>query len=389
VLAALLAAALATQPLTPTSACAQLPLVGPVQAPIRVQWFFDPVIGGNLDMWFAIRRLTGELDGEVSFAPIIVANPTHRTPSEEKVRTWFAAAACTGRSEAALRRISREGTARLSRQLSQDKGRRALAKLAGVTAKELDDRRLVTMIERGTSDLRGRIRGSSGRAGRAPAFATADVDTFEDGTRLEAVRRAIEQQRRVSAPRRDVARVPARKGVSQRLIRPPADAGMLLGGVALPHRLVMFAEQEDHPDFIPLGAVLEIRRKLPGWVALQVIARGQSRAAEELRQRLCAATQLGVELDYLRVLTRTAEPKSAEELRKTLDETAAQTPCSDAESTLEALSEGALALPSGIWLDGAALGQREMANLEREILQIEATIRPLDAVFSAAAPSEP
>jgi len=389
VLAALLAVLLGAAPPPPARpACTALPVLGPRNAPVQVRWFFDPVLGGNLNLWFAIRRLTGDLEGEVSFVPVIVASPTHRSPGEERVRAWFAAVACQHRSEEALKLIAREGTARVSRWLADKDDRQALAVAIGVSTDGIRRRELDALIERGSAEFRARLRNSTGRVGRPPAFAITGSGAFEDGSRLEALRRAIEESRRDVVRTRSTAAI-TRKGVSQHLVRPPASAGMLIGGVALPHRIVILAEQEDHPDFLLLHAVLELRRRHPGWFAIQVIARGQTRAADDLRQRLCAATHQGLELDYLRVLTRSAAPEAADALRNSLDESLEEKSCAPLEDREDALSEGSLALPSGLWLDGAVLGQRELARLEREILQIEATIRPLDAVFSAAAPPDP
>jgi len=389
VLAALIAVLLGAAPPPPARpTCTALPLVGPSDAPVQVRWFFDPVLSGNLNLWFAIRRLTGDLEGEVSFVPVIVASATHRSPGEERVRAWFAAVACQRRSEEALQLIAREGTARVSRWLEDEDGRQTLAAAIGVSTDGIRRSELDALIERGSAEFRARIQSSTGRVGRPPAFAISGSGTFEDGSQLEALRRAIEESRRTVVHPRSTAAL-ARKGVSQHLARPPASAGMLIGGVALPHRVVILAEEEEHPDFLLLHAVLELRRRHPGWFAIQVIARGQTRAAAILRRRLCAATHLGRELDYLRVLTRNTSPEAADTLRTSLDASLDENSCVPREDSEDALAEGSLALPSGLWLDGAVLGQRELARLEPEILQIEATISPLDAVFSAAAPPAP
>ncbi len=389
VLTALLATLLvAAPPPPPGPVCANIPVVGPSAAPVQVRWFFDPVLGGNLNLWFALRRLIGDLDGEVALAPIIVASPTHRSAGEERVRAWFAAAACQQRAEDALRLIAREGTARVSRWLADPEGQELLRSALGVSTEGLRRRDLDALIERGSDEFRARLKSSSGRVGRPPAFAVTGSGAFEDGARLEAVRRAIEESRRQVERTRSTAAI-SRKGVSQHLVRPPSSAGMLIGGVALPHRVVILAEQEDHPDFLLLSAAIELRRRYPGWFAIHVIARGQTRAADDLRRRLCAATKLGLQLDYLRVLTRSASAEAADALRAKLDESGDEASCSPTTEDEDALSGGSLALPSGLWLDGAVLGQRELARLEREILQIEATTRPLDAVFSAATPPDP
>ncbi|HFE45120.1 MAG TPA: hypothetical protein ENJ18_06440, partial [Nannocystis exedens] len=66
VLAHVFAALLGAAPRATPAACAELPTLGPAEAPIRVQWFFDPLHSNNLGHWFAIRRLIGDLDGEVA-----------------------------------------------------------------------------------------------------------------------------------------------------------------------------------------------------------------------------------------------------------------------------------------------------------------------------------
>ncbi|MCA9657035.1 MAG: insulinase family protein [Myxococcales bacterium] len=148
-LAALMAALLASATPQPHATCEAIPTLGPATAPIVVRWFLDPVVTRELSLWFEIRRLIGDLHGEVAFAPVLVASATHRAPAEERVRAWYAAAACNGRAEAALRLLAREGTARISRRLAETEGRRALADLAGVAADRLDDPQLDALIERG------------------------------------------------------------------------------------------------------------------------------------------------------------------------------------------------------------------------------------------------
>ena len=46
-------------------------------------------------------------------------------------------------------------------------------------------------------------------------------------------------------------------------------------------------------------------------------------------------------------------------------------------------------LPDGVWLDGTAVGQGDLEAIGVRIIGLEAAQRPLDAVFSAAAPVEP
>lgn len=382
-LAALFATLIAT---SEPAICDRLPTLGPADAPIVVRWYVDPLGPGMLDVWLELRRLVGDLEGEVAVAPIFVSNATHRTPTENKTRLWATAAACRGQSEEALRLLAREGSARIGRRLDDREGRAALAREIGLREPP-QEASLRALLDAGDREFRLRAANSSGRVGRAPAFAIGDAAPFEDGAHLEAVRREIEGARLRERPTPRSVAHHSRSGVAERLRRPSADAGILVGGVALPHRLVVLVEQADHPDLLILRPALELRSVAPGRLAIQVIAHGQSRAASQLRTRLCAARILGRELDYLRLLTR--EPlaeASAAELLGALDAAAEAHAC---EAEEDALSREVAVLPSGLWLDGAAIGAREMAALEREILLIEATASPLDAVFSAAAPPEP
>ncbi len=82
---------------------------------------------------------------------------------------------------------------------------------------------------------------------------------------------------------------------------------MFVGGVGLPHRLVVFAEHDEHPNFCSLAPVLEFRRQNPGVLAVQVIARGTNTGARQLRVRTCVAERLGLQLEYLRILAREGE----------------------------------------------------------------------------------
>jgi hypothetical protein len=56
------------------------------------------------------------------------------------------------------------------------------------------------------------------------------------------------------------------------------------------------------------------------------------------------------------------------------------------EPELERGPGGVTALPEGVWLDGAAVGQSDLEALAARLAAVESAQRPLDAVFSAAAP---
>jgi hypothetical protein len=71
-----------------------------------------------------------------------------------------------------------------------------------------------------------------------------------------------------------------------------------------------------------------------------------------------------------------------------LDEAAEAHNCELGEPELEPGPGGVQSLPDGAWLDGTAVGQGDLEAIGTRILGLEAAQRPLDAVFSAAAPAE-
>jgi hypothetical protein len=391
-LAGLLLAAPAPRPTAPppTACAAPLGMIGPHAAPLTVRWYFDPVILGAHELWLELHRLVADYDGLVQVRPILVVSAVHNEQHHRDARRWLVAAAQLGRAEEALHRLDVDGPERFAAQLRVAPERIAALldlPIADVQ-RALDDPCIDQTLARGSVELRRAIHHNQLRAGRPPAFAIGALPVFEDGARLDGVRREIEH-----ALRRQPAQRPSprrERAISPRLARPPAAVGMLVGGIAPPHRLVLFAEQEDHPVFVLLAPVLGLRARRPGSLAIQVIARGPSANAVRLRRRLCAARHLGAELEYVRVLALDygADTPRARDLRDRLDAAAERQRCGEDEERLEAAEDAPLALPEGIWLDGAALGQRELGAIEREILSIERAVQPLDAVFSPAAPPE-
>lgn len=153
----------------------------------------------------------------------------------------------------------------------------------------------------------------------------------------------------------------------------------------------MFAEHDEHPNFSLLGPALQYRATNPGQLAIQVIARGNSAGSRQLRVRLCAAERLGVQLDYLRILAREGARREArspavQEFVARLDGAPEAQTCELGEPELERGPGGVTALPEGVWLDGAAVGQGDLDALTARLAAGEAAQRPLDAVFSATAP---
>ena len=420
----------------PRSPCSATPGVGlgPVDAPAQLTVFIDPLTGspGALSLWIELRRFSPEpqrlvgaervAQHEMTFGgewpdeerpdggATITGNQPDlhvrvepvsggmvRDPANEALLRWFLAASDAGAQEAALWLIDRDGRDRLALRLARPGGAAALAAEIGkpgpLPVDPCSDRR----IEAARRSLREHQQSAGSFAGRPPLFALGQRLVFEDNGSLERVRGEVARElQRLRSDRPPAGRnswPPARPGVSLRLIRPPAAAGMVVGGVGLPHRLVVFVEHDEHPNLGNLGPVLEYRRRNPGRLAIQIIARGTTAAARLLRLRLCGAQKLGLELEYLRRLAQgpmtrdrpTAEPVP---LVERLDEAAEAHRCETGEPELEPAPGGARGLPDGAWLDGTAVGQGDLEAIGVRIVGLEAAQRPLDAVFSAAAPAE-
>lgn len=397
VLAATLAHFLA---LAPAPRCVAPPEagLGPVAAPVQLTAYLDPFTPGTLALWLELRRLVSDFRGELRVWVEPVTSTMLRDPGHEALLRWFVAASDLGLQEAALRLIDRDGRERLALRLGRPGGAAALAAELGKSADALQpDGCSERRLEASRRSLRGQQQRAGGYLGRPPLFALRDRLASEDSSGLERLRSEITRELQLlRAGRRPGARgsyPPLRSGVSQRLIRPPAAAGMLVGGVGLPHRLVMFVEHDEHPNLANLAPVLEYRRQNPGQLAIQIVARGTTASARQLRRRLCAAQHLGLELEYLRRLardpmTRWSGAAEAVPLTQRLDEAAEAHACGLDEPELEPGPAGPRGLPDGAWLDGTAVGQGDLEAIGVRIIGLEAAQRPLDAVFSAAAPAE-
>ncbi len=372
--------------------------LGPVAAPVQLTAYLDPFAPGTLALWIELRRLVSDFRGELRVWIEPVTSGMIRDHAQELLLRWFIAASDIGLQEVALRLIDREGRDRLALRLARPDGPAALAAELGKSAEALQlDVCNEQRMEASRRSLRRQQQRAGGYLGRPPLFALPDRLASEDNGGLERLRGEITRELQLlRAGRRSAARgsyPPVRSGVSQRLIRPPATAGMLVGGVGLPHRLVMFVEHDEHPNLANLAPVLEYRRQNPGQLAIQVVARGTTASARQLRRRLCAAQHLGLELEYLRRLARDpmARWSGATEvvpLTQRLDEAAEAHACELAEPELEPGPAGPRGLPDGAWLDGTAVGQGDLEAIGVRIIGLEAAQRPLDAVFSAAAPAE-
>lgn len=398
----LLAVFLAAADATPgAAACVPSPAlrIGPTDAPLALTVFFDPFAAGTLPLWLELRRLVADHEGALGVRLVPAPTTMVETAGETRFLRLLLRAAAQGRLEAVLRALDRDGRERLGVRLADPAQRAVLASELGVRAADLaawlDDPCPDATVSAGKRELQQLHAAAGGYLGRPPLFALGMATAFEDGPGLERLRSELAREIQRQRSRRTVARAPAppRRGVSPRLIRPPASAGMLIGGVGLPHRLVVFAEHDEHTNFALLAPAREFRRQQPGVLAIQVIARGNSAGARQLRQRTCVAERLGLQLEYLRILAgpgeggrREGRSAAAAEFLARLDAAPEAQDCDLSEPELERGPGGVTGLPDGVWLDGAAVGQSDLDALAARLSAADSAQRPLDAVFSAAAP---
>ncbi|WAS98402.1 hypothetical protein [Nannocystis punicea] len=398
--ASALAAVLLAAPAVRVQDCAPLALhVGPVDAPLAISAFLDPFASTTFGLWLDLRRLVADHEGLVGVRVVPIATTMVENVGDTRILRLLLGAGVRGRQEAALRVLDRDGRDRLAVRLADPAARAVLAGELGLSPEDLalilDDGCIDAAVRAGKAELQRLHQAAGGYLGRPPIFVVGQAAAFEDGVGLERVRGELAREgQRIRGNRPLVRPVMApRRGVSQRLMRPPVQAGMLVGGVGLPHRLVVFAEHDEHPNFSLLAPVLEFRRHNPGVLAVQVIARGTTTGARQLRVRTCVAEKLGLQLEYLRILAREGEgarrePRSAAaaDFIARLDEAPEAQTCELGEPELERGPGGITALPEGVWLDGAAVGQSDLDALAARLAGADAAQRPLDAVFSAAAP---
>ncbi|MFY0530611.1 hypothetical protein [Nannocystis pusilla] len=278
---------------------------------------------------------------------IPVATSMVESLGDTRIFRLLLGAGARGRQEAALRVLDRDGRDRLAVRLADPAARAVLAGELGLRPEDLtaivDDRCLDVAMRAGKAELQRLHQAAGGYLGRPPIFLVGQAAAFEDGPGLERVRGELAREaQRLRANRPPVRPlVAARRGVSQRLMRPPAKAGMLIGGVGLPIASSCSPSTTSTP-FSLLAPVLEFRRQNPGILAVQVIARGTNTGARQLRVRTCVAERLGLQLEYLRILAREGEgarrePRSAAaaEFIARLDEAPEAQTCELGEPELE------------------------------------------------------
>jgi hypothetical protein len=378
--------------------------LGPADATTALRLYIDPTAPETqpLRTWLEIRRIVGERAGELRVE--LVPSRGGLTASDvdsDAVRLWFMAAASLGRAEEALRLLDRQDWLRVAADLRSPEGQSRLARELDLDAAAIEARRsgsagaclrrsldhASNRLVQQSSGQRTSLVGVVDRDGREQ-FQVIDLELTELRTQID---RLITVPGFVDQSAGFIPFMPPIApgiGVSSRFDRTFPETGVLVGGEALPHRLIIFVEDEEHgrlPDW--LAPAMRFRTAHPGKLSVQLIAAGVGTRAISLRRRLCAARTLGLEVEYLLHL---AEPAAVRRLHETelydlLQPVADSDQCSDSEP-LEprpgdeeaALREGGrrtadFGHPRGAWLDGRPVNGSDLESLE---WQLDSEVQP-------------
>ncbi len=364
--------------------------LGSPTAPKLLEIYIDPTEPNQLQIWLEARRIVGER-GEELRLELIPSRGGRATvdPEADSVRMWFVTAAALGAAEEALRLLDGQDWQRVAGQVRTREGRAALAREIGVDPSDFEARRsgaagacLARSFERMANELAVLTMGQPalvvGIVDRDGNRQISDVDTQLSELRTELDRVGIGPMFIDDMGMGFVPFGPTIGGRSPRLDRTFPSTGVLLGGEALPHRLVIFIEDEEHgrlPDW--LEPAMRYRTKHPGELSVQVIAAGVGSRAIGLRRRLCAARTLGLEVEYLLHLAdRPAVRRLHEEdLHAALDPVANSDACSDSEPLDPGPDGGGpdsrrgsdFGHPRGAWLDGRPVEPIDIENLEWQL----------------------
>ena len=372
---------------------------GPREAPTLLEVYIDPTESETspLRLWLEVRRIAGERGDELRIELVPSRGGVSQSDAEtDSVRLWFMAVASLGKAEQALRLLDRQGWPLVAAELRSEEGRARLAHDLQLKAKAVEQLRtgasagcLRRSLDRASNHLAAQTTGQ-----RSSLIGVVDRDGHEQfqwvDTELTELRTQIDRLITVPGladePVGFVPFGPSISGQTSRLDRTFPDTGVLVGGDALPHRLVLFVEDEEHgrlPDW--LAPAMRFRGQYPGRLSVQLIAAGVSSRAISLRRRLCAARTLGLEVEYMLHL---AEPPAVRRLHEDdLYEVLLPVADSDACSDSEALDSGNknksggpeapggsdFGHPRGAWLDGRPVNPADLESLE---WQLDSEVRP-------------
>jgi hypothetical protein len=369
--------------------------LGPAEANTLLRLYIDPTAPETnpLRTWLEVRRIVGERNTELRLE--LVPSRGGRNDADavsDSVRVWFMAVASLGRTEEALRLLDREEWMQIAADLRSPEGQARLARELDLDPAIVEARRtgapgacLRRSLDQASNRLAQQTMGQVAtlvgvvdRDGREQ-FQWIDLELTELRTqidRLITVPGFVDQS---AAFIPFMAPIAPGIGASSRFDRTFPDTGVLVGGEALPHRLVIFVEDEEHgrlPDW--LMPAMTFRTAHPGRLSVQLIAAGVGSRAIGLRRRLCAARTLGLEVEFLLHL---AEPSAVRRLHETelnelLQPVADSDQCSDSEPLEPQPGDEAAALreaprdfghPRGAWLDGRPVNPSDLDALEWQL----------------------
>lgn len=406
-LALALSVALAPQPAADSSGARELGLdecreqgldfflsFGPAAAPTVLKVYVDPTAPDQLQMWLEARRIAGERPEELRLEMIVArGGVSEGDPEADALRLWFMAVADLGAAEDALRLLERQDWRRTASQLETPETRAELAAELGLEAALVEDRLsgtsrtcLARSLDRAAHRLASRV------MGRGPATTVVGIVDADGNELLQGVDRQLTDLRtQLDRARRTTAFVdeamafvpygPTMQGRTSRYDRTFPETGVLVGGRALPHHLLVFVEDEEHGN-LPgwLAPAMAYRTRNPGVLSVQVIAAGVGTRAIMLRRRLCAARTLGLEVEYLNHLALRPAARRLHEtqLYEVLQPVADSDACSDSEpldtgpEPAEGGSEGSrrgsdFGHPRGAWLDGRPVQRGDLESLEWQL----------------------
>ncbi|TPV93104.1 MAG: hypothetical protein B7733_22280 [Myxococcales bacterium FL481] len=354
--------------------------LGPAAAAVTLRYYVDPIAGASVRNWLRLEQLVTERAPELRLE-LVVVRPvgqrtlTQQTLAENRVRRFVVAALEHVRPADVLRLIARNGWERVHAQLLQSTGRAAVALELGLSQPQLETALaptscLETAIRRAGQAVAAAQTQALGSHVQLPVLSLTSAGGFSAwfGAELrdQDLRDRLDHALRVgrgalrTAPSRldDSGPLPPRM--------PVAGRGLRVGRAGSPHHAVILAESEGDPVLTQqLPVVLAQMRARPGRLSLRVAAVGSSAEARAFAPRLCAASQLGLELELLRfasLATNQRGPTPA--WRHRLNEVATQPPCR-AASPITIRPDTQDSLSPGLWLDGEPVRRTTRQQLQR------------------------